>query len=175
LTLGESIYLASIVPNPKAGLYAFEPDGSLRYRLHGYFRLIGNLMAKRGWTQPDSSAYGFYNVRLKESLRQKIAPIDTAVADSLMQQDPDDMPDPGLIIPGGAEQGVNANPVEEEQDKKPGLFSRIFGKKDSADRRKEAIADSLDAIKKREKEARKEQRRLEKQRRKELKQQGLLP
>ncbi len=175
LTLGESIYLASIVPNPKAGLYAFEPDGSLRYRLHGYFRLIGNLMAKRGWTQPDSSAYGFYNVRLKESLRQKIAPIDTAVADSLMQQDPDEMPDPGLILPGGAEQGVNAAPVDAEQDKKPGLFSRIFGKKDSADRRREAIADSLDAIKKREKEARKEQKRLEKQRRKELKQQGLLP
>src|SRR5690606_27404505 len=68
LTLGESIYLASIVPRPKSGLYFFEPDGSLRSSLRGYFKLIGNLMAKRGWAERDTNAYGFYNVRLKESL-----------------------------------------------------------------------------------------------------------
>ncbi|WP_345953921.1 transglycosylase domain-containing protein [Mucilaginibacter sp. PAMB04168] len=167
LTLGESIYLASIVPNPKAGLYAFEPDGSLRYRLHGYFRLIGNLMAKRGWTQRDSSAYGFYNVRLRESLRQRIAPIDTAVADSLMQQDPDDTDAPNILLPGVTE-------PQAEPEKKQGFLSRLFGKKDSADRRKEAIADSLDAVKKREKDAQKEQKRLEKERRKQLRERGLL-
>jgi hypothetical protein len=164
LTLGESIYLASIVPNPKNGLYAFEPDGSLRYRLHGYFRLIGNLMAKRGWTQPDSSAYGFYNVRLKPSLRPKMPIVDTALADSLLQQNPDDAPD-GVVIPGVA---------EEEKEKKPGFFQRLFGKKDSTDVRKEAIADSVDAAKKREKDAKREQKRLEKQRRKELRDRGLM-
>jgi len=165
LTLGESIYLASIVPSPKHGLYAFEPDGSLRYRLHGYFRLIGNLMAKHGWAQPDSSAYGFYNVRLKESLRQKIAPVDTAVADSLLKQNPDDI-DGGLLLPGVTE--------ESKEDNKPGFFQRLFGKKDSSDVRKEAIADSADAAKKREKDAKKEQKRLEKQRKKELRERGLL-
>jgi hypothetical protein len=164
LNLGESIYLASIVPSPKTGLYAFESDGSLRYRLHGYFRLIGNLMAKRGWAQPDSSAYGFYNVRLKESLRRKVAPVDTAVVDSLLKQDPDDMGD-GIILPGEP---------EEDPDKKPSFLQRLFGKKDSTDRKKEAIADSVDAIKKREKEAKKEQKRLEKQRRKELRERGLM-
>ncbi|MFD1256811.1 transglycosylase domain-containing protein [Mucilaginibacter terrae] len=166
LSLGESIYLASIVPNPKNGLYAFEPDGSLRYRLHGYFRLIGNLMAKRGWAQPDSSAYGFYNVRLKPSLRPKMPIIDTALADSLLQQNPDDAPD-GMIMPGT---------VVEDQEKKPGFFQRLFGKKDkdSSDVKKELIADSVDAAKKREKEAKKEQKRLEKQRRKELRERGLM-
>jgi hypothetical protein len=164
LNLGESIYLASIVPSPKAGLYAFETDGSLRYRLHGYFRLIGNLMAKRGWAQPDSSAYGFYNVRLKESLRRKVAPVDTAVVDSLLKQNPDDMGE-GIVLPGE---------TEEDPDNKPGFLQRLFGKKDSTDRKKEAIADSVDAVKKREKEAKREQKRLEKQRRKELRDRGLM-
>jgi hypothetical protein len=164
LNLGESIYLASIVPNPKNGLYAFEPDGSLRYRLHGYFRLIGNLMAKRGWAQPDSSAYGFYNVRLKSSLRPKMPIIDTALADSLLQQNPDDAPD-GMIVP---------DVVEEDKEKKPGFFQRLFGKKDSTDAKKESVADSVDAAKKREKDAKREQKRLEKQRRKELRERGLM-
>jgi len=145
-------------------LYAFEPDGSLRYRLHGYFRLIGNLMAKRGWAQPDSSAYGFYNVRLKPSLRPKMPIVDTALADSLLQQNPDDALD-GMPIP---------SVVEEEKEKKPGFFQRLFGKKDSTDAKKEAIADSVDAAKKREKDAKREQKRLEKQRRKELRDRGLM-
>jgi hypothetical protein len=83
LNIGESIYLASIVPKPKSGLYAFAPDGGLKGYLHGYFNFIGNIMAKRGLIPSDSSAYGFYNVRLRESLRQQIAP-DTAITDSLM-------------------------------------------------------------------------------------------
>ena len=29
LNIGESIYMASIVPHPKTGLYSFQPDGSL--------------------------------------------------------------------------------------------------------------------------------------------------
>jgi hypothetical protein len=166
LNLGESIYLASIVPNPKNGLYAFEPDGSLRYRLHGYFRLIGNLMAKRGWTQPDSSAYGFYNVRLKPSLRPKMPIVDTALADSLLQQNPDE-PGDGMVLPGIVED----NP---QPEKKPGFFQRLFGKKDSNDVKKESVADSIDAAKKHEKEAKREQKRLEKQRRKELRERGLM-
>jgi membrane peptidoglycan carboxypeptidase len=45
LTLGESIYLASIVPKPKAGLYAFQPDGSLKDYLQNYFHSLGGMMA----------------------------------------------------------------------------------------------------------------------------------
>jgi hypothetical protein len=124
LTLGESIYLASIVPYPKGGLYAFQPDGSLRPGLHGYFNLIGRLMADKGLTQRDTSAYGFYGVRLREGLRQTIAPIDTAKADSLMKQGGDDN---------------ETLPVIEEPAKKPSFFQRLFGKKDTVEQKKEQV------------------------------------
>lgn len=123
LTLGESIFLASILPNPKAGLYAFQPDGTLRPGLHGYFNLIGNLMAGHGKAQRDSNAYGFYNVRLKASLRRGISNIDTAKVDSLMQQNDDDN---------------GATPVV-EPDKKMTFFQRLFGKKDTTANRKPAV------------------------------------
>ena len=116
LTVGESIYLASIVPHPKTGLYSFMPDGSLRPGLSGYFNLIGNLMAGHGKLQRDSSNYGFYDVRLKESLRREIAPVTPAVADSLMKQNDDD----------------DATPVAPAvEEKKPGFLQRLFGKKDT--------------------------------------------
>jgi len=114
LTLGESIFLASLLPNPKAGLYAFQPDGSLRQGLHGYFNLIGNLMAGHGKAQRDSNAYGFYEVRLKESLRRGISNLDTAKVDSLMQQSNDD----------------DAIPIV-EPEKKMNFFQRLFSKKDT--------------------------------------------
>lgn len=125
LTIGESIYLASIVPHPKTGLYSFQPDGTLRDYLLGYFNLIGNLMAGHGRAQQDSSGYGFYTVRLKESLRKE-APRDTARADSLIREDQagnDEAATPAVIIP--------SQPV-----KKPSLFQRIFGggKKDTVAR-----------------------------------------
>jgi hypothetical protein len=111
LTLGESIFLASILPNPKAGLYAFLPDGSLRPGLHGYYNLIGNLMAGHGKAQRDSNAYGFYEVRLKPSLRR--GSVDTAKMDSIIEHD-----DNGAI------------PVV-EPEKKMNFFQRLFGKKDT--------------------------------------------
>ncbi len=171
LTLGESIYLASIVPNPKKGLYAFLSDGSLNPRLHGYFNLIGRLMAKNGLTNADTSAYGFYTVRLKESLRP--APTvdnNPAAVDSLMKQPNDD-----------DQTGVVPVPVEPdpEPEKKPGFFKRLFGggKKDSVKTEKAEKTEPVDTAalnKKHLKDEKKEQKRLEKERRKLLKEQGLL-
>ncbi len=87
LDLGESIFLAFVVPKPKAALNYFQPDGSLQARnVRGYFRLIGKIMAKRGLTLPDSGAYGFYGVRLREGLRRQIAPTDSSRADSLLTE-----------------------------------------------------------------------------------------
>ncbi len=123
LTLGESIYLASIVPNPKAGLYAFLPDGTVRPGLRGYFNLIGRLMAMRGQALRDSTGYGFYDVRLKASLRKEIAPVDVAVADSLMNQSDDD--DSAPII---------------QPEKKPSFFQRLFSKRDTTPKRPETKA-----------------------------------
>ncbi|QJW90653.1 transglycosylase domain-containing protein [Spirosoma taeanense] len=86
LSLGESIFLAFVVPRPKAALNWFLPDGTLQVRnVRGYFRLIGRIMARRGLAAPDSGAYGFYDVRLREGLRREIAPVDTLFnPDSLM-------------------------------------------------------------------------------------------
>jgi hypothetical protein len=90
LDIGEGIFLASIVPKPKSGLYRFEGDGSLRQSLRGYFRLIGGLMARRGLTSQDSSAYGFYSVRLRQDLRSGIPMVDSLTADSLMIEEPEE-------------------------------------------------------------------------------------
>jgi hypothetical protein len=86
LTLGESIFLAFVVPRPKAALDWFLPDGTLQARnVRGYFRLIGRIMARRGLTAPDSGAYGFYDVRLREGLRRQVAPVDSLFStDSLL-------------------------------------------------------------------------------------------
>jgi membrane peptidoglycan carboxypeptidase len=127
LTLGESIYLASIVPHPKSGLYSFLPDGSLRPYLVNYFNLIGKLMAGKGQTAQDSTGYGFYSVRLKESLRQQMAPVDTATADSLMRQEDDDAA-PVVVVP----------------QKKPGFFQRLFGKHDTTATNKKEGKGTLD-------------------------------
>jgi len=128
LTIGESIYLASIVPHPKTGLYSFLPDGSLRPGLVGYFNLIGNLMAGHGRAQQDSSGYGFYSVRLKESLRKE-APADTAMADSLIKHDKEENGDDAL--PAAAPPPVV---------KKPNFIQRIFGKKDTVPKKEEPKA-----------------------------------
>lgn len=152
LTIGESIYLASIVPKPKSGLYSFTPDGSLRPGLHGYFNLIGRLMASKGFTPSDSSAYGFYTVRLREALRPKMAPVDTMATDSLAQDG-----DEGV----GALQHLT-------------FFQRLFGKKDST--AEKTIENKVDSVKKTPKEIRaekREQRRREKEKQKELQERGL--
>ena len=91
LTLGESIYLASIVPKPKAGLYSFQSDGSLKPYITNYFNFIGGLMAARGFAEPDSTGYGFYSVKLKPALRLKVALADSVavIKDDAADDNPD--------------------------------------------------------------------------------------
>ncbi|MDB5145872.1 MAG: penicillin-binding protein [Mucilaginibacter sp.] len=165
LTLGESIYLASILPHPKTGLYSFLPDGSLRPSLQNYFNLIGKLMAGRGWTQADSNGYGYYSVRLKESLRQEISPVPASVADSLMKQNNDDEEDTPIVVPTVPE-------------KKPNFFQRLFGKKDTTTAKKQIEKEpEIDTVGKTKKQIRQEKRalkKLEKERQKELRDKGLL-
>lgn len=85
LTLGESIYLASIVPRPKTGLYSFNYEGRLKPYIARYFGYIGNIMARRGLAPADSSgSYGFYAVSLREALR----PDKPVAADTLQLEMP---------------------------------------------------------------------------------------
>ncbi len=95
LNLGESIFLAFVVPRPKAALNWFIPGGTLQVRnVRGYFKLIGRIMARRGLTTPDSGAYGFYDVRLREGLRREVAPVDSlSQSDSLTTEPADELDD----------------------------------------------------------------------------------
>lgn len=169
LTQGEGIFLASLLPHPKTGLYSFEPDGTLRPSLLNYFKLIGRLMVTHGWAQPDSSGYGYSDVRLKESLRREVAPVSTSVADSVMQksaeEDDDDYTPPlhQKALP------------QQSAAKKPGFFQRLFGKKDTTIQRD--IEPDIDTVGKTKKQIRQEkraQRKLEKQRLKEMHEKGLM-
>jgi hypothetical protein len=120
LTLGESIFLASIVPRPRAGLYAFLPEGGLRPGLENYFNSLGRMMMGKGFAQQDSSSYGFYTVQLKESMRRKVAPVDSAAASRILNAPSDDDIDLALPVID-----------EPQQPKKPNFFQRLFGKKDT--------------------------------------------
>ena len=94
LNLGESIFLAFVVPRPKAALNWFVPGGGLQERnVRGYFKLIGRIMAKRGLTTPDSGAYGFYDVRVREGLRRAVAPVDSLMEDDSLMIEPINLDD----------------------------------------------------------------------------------
>ncbi len=174
LTLGESIYLASIVPKPRTGLYAFLPDGSLRPGLINYFNSLGRLMAGQYLTQRDTTGYGFYDVRLREGLRREIAPVDSATAVEMLQAgDPDDEVILPIMIP------------EPQPEKKPNFIQRLFGKKDTLTQKLEQrLKDeekrrlqAVDSSSKSNKEKRQEKRAIkkeEKAKRQELKDKGLI-
>ena len=118
LTIGEGIFLANIVPKPKAALYKFMSDGSLKEYLFPYFNFIGGTMAKRGLTPVDSNGYGFYTVRLREGLRQYLLP-DSVLIDTnkIDMDDEESMP---MLNP----------------DKPNSLFDRLIGsaKKDTTNK-----------------------------------------
>jgi hypothetical protein len=78
LSLGESIYLASIIPRPKISLSRFDYTGHLKPYMSGYFRLIGNLMAQKGYAPVDTTqSYEFYSVSLREALRPMAPKVDS--------------------------------------------------------------------------------------------------
>jgi len=111
LTLGESIYLASIVPHPKTGLYAFDYEGRLRPYLERYFNYIGDTMARRGLAPSDTTGvYEFYTVSLREALR----PERPVTADTLQLE-------------------VPPTDFDRELDEVKGLLDRIFPKESAVE------------------------------------------
>lgn len=145
LNIGEGIFLANIVPRPKIALFKFRDDGGLKDNLYPYFKYIGNIMAKRGLTQSDTSGYGFYNVRLREGLRQYLLPDTTKIDTNAFDND-----DP--------------LPVIETQDASKNLFDRLFGrsKKDTTGAQPAKI-DTLQKTRKELRLERREQRKKEKE------------
>ncbi|RZL48154.1 MAG: penicillin-binding protein [Pedobacter sp.] len=145
LTIGEGIFLANIVPKPKVALYKFMSDGSLKPYLLPWFRFIGGTMARRGLTPSDSSGYGFYNVRLREGLRQYLLPDSVTIDTNKIEMEEDDS-----MPPGGM------------QDPSKNLFDRLFGgaKKDTVTK-----TPTTDTVKTRKqlRQERREERRKEKE------------
>jgi hypothetical protein len=142
LNIGEGIFLANIVPRPKIALYKFRGDGGLKDYLYPYFKYIGNIMARRGLTPGDTSGYGFYNVRLREGLRQYLLPDTTKIdTNSFDNEDP--------------------LPAVETQDASKNLFDRLFGrsKKDTTSSRQPVKTDSVQKTRKELRQERREQRR----------------
>lgn len=72
LNLGESIFLASIVPKPKKFKYSFLPDGTLKPYMHNYFRFIGGLMVKRGKVPASDTVNIFNSVVLRGIARNYV-------------------------------------------------------------------------------------------------------
>ena len=153
LNIGEGIFLANIVPRPKIAMFKFRGDGGLKDYMLPYFKYMGRIMARRGLTPVDTSGYGFYDVRLREGLRQYLLPDSTSVDTTAFDIDTD-------------------APVQ-MQDESKNLFDRLFGKpnKDSVTRTTIKV-DTVKKTKKELRQERREKRRLEKEKEKEQKKQN---
>lgn len=146
LSLGEGIFLANIVPKPKVALYKFMSNGSLKGYLLPYFRYIGNIMARRGLAPADSTGYGFYDVRLREGLRQYLLPDSTTIDTNSVDIGEDDMMTP-----------------EGMQDKSKNLFDRLFGGAAKKDTVKVQPGTDTTKTKKQLRQDRREERRRQKE------------
>lgn len=82
LTLAESIYLASIVPRPKAFRYSFDQNGDLREHLKAYYELVSSKMLRKEWiTQADFDRL-LPAVELKGPARELVVMTDTIPAEA---------------------------------------------------------------------------------------------
>jgi len=74
LTLGESLFLSSIIPRPKTGLTSFDHTGGLKPWVQKHFNTYGYIMNKLGELKEVvvPEGYGFYQVQLQSGLRPKV-------------------------------------------------------------------------------------------------------
>ena len=114
LTLGESLYLSSIIPRPKTGLSSFDHTGHLKPWVQRHFNTYGNIMSKVGdLNQVDvPEDYGFYGVVLQPRLRPP-APVvrDTSYSDSMIDDHEQIMRE-----------------IEMEEDVRKSILNKLFGK-----------------------------------------------
>ncbi len=86
LTLGESLFLSSIIPRPKTGLSSFDYTGHLKPWVLRHFNTYGYIMTKVGDLNNVEvpTNYGFYEVLLQPRLRPP-APVFLDTADTANQ------------------------------------------------------------------------------------------
>jgi hypothetical protein len=80
LTLAESIYLASIIPRPKAFRYSFGQNGELREHMKAYYELVSSKMLKKEWITQEDYDRLVPNIELKGPARELVVVTDTIPA-----------------------------------------------------------------------------------------------
>ena len=71
ITVGESLFLSSIIPRPKTGLSSFDYTGQLKPWVMKHFNTYGYIMNKMRQLDNENvpANYGFYQVQLQPNLR----------------------------------------------------------------------------------------------------------
>ena len=112
LTIGESLYLSSIIPRPKTGLSSFDYTGQLKPWVMKHFNTYGYIMNKMNQLEGENvpANYGFYQVQLQPNLRPARP---KGVPDSMMTHD--DIKD-------------MVDEIDREEKIRKTLLERLFGK-----------------------------------------------
>ncbi len=97
LTLPEAIYLASIVPHPKAFKYSFDATGNLRDFLKGYYQLISRKLLGRERITQEQYDQLVPNVNLTGPARNLVVRDSVSMDSLVMFRAPED----DFIIPSG--------------------------------------------------------------------------
>jgi hypothetical protein len=87
LNLSESIFLASIVPSPKAFKYSFDKEGHLRGYLEGYFKLVASRLLRKNIITEEEFEKLETNVVLNGKARLLVTPSDTTSTFILDEED----------------------------------------------------------------------------------------
>lgn len=114
LTLGESLYLSSIVPRPKTGLASFEYTGHLKPWVMRHFNTYGSILRRRGQLTDEvvPANYGFYQVTLESNLRP---PRPKGIVDTgFVERDP--------------QHEAMMREMEQDEVRRRNLLERLFGK-----------------------------------------------
>jgi membrane peptidoglycan carboxypeptidase len=77
LNLQESIFLAGIIPNPKFFKYQFDKAGKLKPQMGGYFRILTERMASKGWIATGDTFSVLSDLKLKGAALKFILPNDS--------------------------------------------------------------------------------------------------
>lgn len=105
LTLGESIFMASIVPKPKAFKYSFDSSAQLKPHVRYFFKLVSTKMLHRNLATDADTVNLFNSVQLTGVAKKYIIP-----SDSVPDMDERDEDDEILTIPKAKTTSTGATP-----------------------------------------------------------------
>lgn len=130
LTLGECIFLANIIPKPKAFKYTFDDRGALKPYVHYFYKLISGKMIRRGKIT-EADTVGMFNVKLigpaKSFLiiNDSIPDMEDGEDDLLPQKIIAPISDDDIILKESSLPSDQQRQAEQKEEKKrKGLFRR---------------------------------------------------